>query len=65
MKLPEKQFSVLAMLASGRRDDQIAESMMVKSSAVRATIHRAVKTLGARTRCEAVAIYVRRYQKDG
>lgn len=62
MKLTEKQFKVMAMLADGKRDDQIAESMMRTTDAVRATIYRAVQTLGAKTRCHAVAIYVKRYE---
>ena len=65
MKIPAKQYQALTLLSEGERDKRIAVKMNLKPSAVRATIHRAVKTVGAKTRCHAIALFVKKHQGDG
>jgi DNA-binding NarL/FixJ family response regulator len=49
----------LALLADGMRDADIAGELHLSESAVRKLIQRTVRALGARTRCQAVAIAAR------
>jgi DNA-binding NarL/FixJ family response regulator len=52
-----RQERIIRLLAAGKRDKQIAGELKVSEGAVRAAINRTVASLGARTRCEAVALY--------
>jgi DNA-binding NarL/FixJ family response regulator len=54
--LPEPAQEVLALLAEGLRDAEIARRLNVSESAVRKLVQRTVQALGARTRAQAVAI---------
>jgi DNA-binding NarL/FixJ family response regulator len=51
---------VLALLAEGKRDAEIALILSLSESAVRKLVQRTVRAVGARTRCQAVAIAARR-----
>jgi DNA-binding NarL/FixJ family response regulator len=50
---------VLALLAAGMRDAEIARELSISESAVRKLVQRTVRALGARTRSQAVAIVAR------
>jgi DNA-binding NarL/FixJ family response regulator len=49
----------LELLADGMRDAEIAHELHLSESAVRKLVQRAVRSVGARTRCQAVAIAAR------
>jgi DNA-binding NarL/FixJ family response regulator len=49
----------LGLLAGGMRDAEIARELHLSESAVRKLIQRTVRAVGARTRCQAVAIAAR------
>jgi DNA-binding CsgD family transcriptional regulator len=49
----------LVLLAQGKRDAEIARELSLSESAVRKLIQRTVRSVGARTRCQAVAITAR------
>jgi DNA-binding CsgD family transcriptional regulator len=49
----------LVLLAQGKRDAEIARELSLSESAVRKLIQRTVRAVGARTRCQAVAITAR------
>jgi DNA-binding NarL/FixJ family response regulator len=57
--LDEPGRQVLGLLAAGRRDAEIAAELHISESAVRKLVQRTVRRIGARTRCEAVAILAR------
>lgn len=50
---------VLALLAEGMRDAEIARELSLSESAARKLVQRTVRSVGARTRCQAVAIVAR------
>jgi DNA-binding NarL/FixJ family response regulator len=52
----------LVLLADGQRDADIARALNLSESAVHKLVQRAVRDLGARTRCQAVALAARRGQ---
>lgn len=58
-RLGEDGRRALTMLASGQRDADIARKLNLSESAVRKLVQRTVRAMGARTRCEAVAIATR------
>jgi DNA-binding NarL/FixJ family response regulator len=58
-ELGDQAGRALRLLAAGRRDAEIAQELELTEGAVRKLIQRAVKRSGARTRCEAVAAFVR------
>jgi DNA-binding NarL/FixJ family response regulator len=49
----------LELLAEGMRDAEIATRLNISESAVRKLVQRTVRALGARTRCQAVAVAAR------
>jgi DNA-binding NarL/FixJ family response regulator len=49
----------LGLLAEGMRDAEIARELNLSESAVRKLVQRAVRAVGARTRCQAVALAAR------
>jgi DNA-binding NarL/FixJ family response regulator len=49
----------LALLAEGMRDAEIARELNLSESAVRKLVQRTVRAVGARTRCQAVALAAR------
>jgi DNA-binding NarL/FixJ family response regulator len=49
----------LALLAGGMRDAEIARELNLSESAVRKLVQRTVRAVGARTRCQAVALAAR------
>jgi len=49
----------LELLAEGLRDAEIARRLNLSESAVRKLIQRTVRQVGARTRCQAIAVAVR------
>jgi DNA-binding NarL/FixJ family response regulator len=51
--------TALMLLAEGRRDADIALELNLSESAVRKLVQRTVHSVGARTRCQAVAIAAR------
>jgi DNA-binding NarL/FixJ family response regulator len=57
--LLETPRQVLALLAAGMRDAEIARELNLSESAVRKLVQRTVRSVGARTRCQAVAIAAR------
>jgi DNA-binding CsgD family transcriptional regulator len=52
----------LVLLAQGKRDAEIARELSLSESAVRKLVQRTVRSVGARTRCQAVAITARNGQ---
>jgi len=57
--LGEPAQRALELLAEGMRDAEIALELNLSESAVRKLIQRTVRRVGARTRCQAVAVAVR------
>jgi DNA-binding NarL/FixJ family response regulator len=57
--LHEPARKALMLLAEGRRDADIARELNLSESAVRKLVQRTVHSVGARTRCQAVAIAAR------
>ncbi len=57
--LPEASRRVLALLAQGMRDAEMARELSLSESAVRKLVQRTLRSVGARTRCQAVAIAAR------
>jgi DNA-binding CsgD family transcriptional regulator len=57
--IPEPGRRVLALLAQGMRDAEIARELNLSESAVRKLVQRTVRIVGARTRSQAVAIAAR------
>jgi DNA-binding NarL/FixJ family response regulator len=57
--LGEQSRRVLALLADGQRDAEMARELNLSESAVRKLVQRTVHAMGARTRCHAVAIAAR------
>jgi DNA-binding CsgD family transcriptional regulator len=49
----------LVLLAQGKRDAEIARELSLSESAVRKLIQRTVRSVGGRTRCQAIAITAR------
>ena len=49
----------LVLLAQGKRDAEIAPELSLSESGVRKLVQRTVRSVGARTRCQAVAITAR------
>jgi DNA-binding CsgD family transcriptional regulator len=62
--LPESARRVLELLSQGMRDAEIALELNLSESAVRKLVQRTVRAVGARTRCQAVAIATRTGQLD-
>lgn len=58
-KLVDREYEILDLLSKGKRDKQIAAYMEVSQPTLRVAIQRACDKLGARTRCEAIALYLR------
>ena len=58
-RLDEQARKALAMLADGQRDAEIARELNLSESAVRKLVQRTVHGIGARTRCQAVALAAR------
>lgn len=59
VSLSEMAQRALELLAEGMRDAEIARQLNLSESAVRKLVQRTVRSLGARTRCQAVAIAAR------
>jgi DNA-binding NarL/FixJ family response regulator len=57
--LAESSRRVLELLSQGMRDAEIALELNLSESAVRKLVQRTVRAVGARTRCQAVAIAAR------
>jgi DNA-binding NarL/FixJ family response regulator len=57
--LSEPARRALALLGEGMRDAEIAGHLHLSESAVRKLIQRTVRSVGARTRCQAIAIVTR------
>jgi DNA-binding NarL/FixJ family response regulator len=57
--LSEPARRVVMLLAEGMRDAEMAQDLNLSKSAVRKLVQRTVHCMGARTRCEAVAIAAR------
>jgi DNA-binding NarL/FixJ family response regulator len=57
--LGEPAQRALELLADGLRDAEIALELNLSESAVRKLIQRTVRRVGARTRCQAIAVVVR------
>jgi DNA-binding NarL/FixJ family response regulator len=57
--LGDRAQRALALLADGLRDAEIAHHLSLSESAVRKLIQRAVRSSGARTRCQAIAAAIR------
>jgi hypothetical protein len=57
--LTDPAWRALALLAAGMRDAEIARELYLSESAVRKLVQRTMRSLGARTRCQAVAIAAR------
>jgi DNA-binding NarL/FixJ family response regulator len=57
--LSESARRALVLLAEGKRDAEIARELNLSESAVRKLVQRTVRSVGARTRCQAVAIAAR------
>jgi DNA-binding NarL/FixJ family response regulator len=57
--LGEPARRALALLAAGQRDAEMAHELNLSESAVRKLVQRTVHGMGARTRCQAVAIAAR------
>jgi DNA-binding NarL/FixJ family response regulator len=55
----------LELLSDGKRDAEIAGELHLSESAVRKMIQRTVRAVGARTRCQAVAIVARDLRANG
>jgi DNA-binding NarL/FixJ family response regulator len=62
--LPDSARRVLELLSDGMRDAEIALELNLSESAVRKLVQRTVRAVGARTRCQAVAIAARTGQLD-
>lgn len=62
--LPDSARRVLELLSEGMRDAEIALELNLSESAVRKLVQRTVRAVGARTRCQAVAIAARTGQLD-
>jgi DNA-binding NarL/FixJ family response regulator len=62
--LPEPARRVLALLAEGMRDAEIARELHISESAVRKLVQRTVQGVGARTRYQAVAMLARGLSSD-
>ena len=60
--LDEQARRVLTLLADGQRDAEMARELSLSESAVRKLVQRTVHGIGARTRCQAVAIATRNGQ---
>ena len=60
----ERQERILQLLAEGRRDKQIAHELQISDTWVRVSIKRVVEELGAKTRCHAVALYLKSQNWD-
>ncbi|MEA2348243.1 MAG: hypothetical protein QOG62_2030 [Thermoleophilaceae bacterium] len=54
----ERAIHVLSALAEGKRDGEIALDLGITEAAARKVAQRAVQAIGARTRCQAVAMAV-------
>jgi DNA-binding NarL/FixJ family response regulator len=54
----------LELLADGMRDAEIARELHLSESAVRKLIQRTVRSVGAHTRCQAVAIAARGHHRN-
>jgi DNA-binding NarL/FixJ family response regulator len=57
--LSEPARRVLSLLAAGMRDAEIARQLNLSESSVRKLVQRTVRAVGARTRCQAIAIVAR------
>lgn len=62
--LSEPARRALALLAEGMRDAEIARELNLSESAVRKLVQRTVRAVGARTRCQAVAVAARSGQLE-
>jgi DNA-binding NarL/FixJ family response regulator len=62
--LSETARRALVLLAEGMRDAEIARELNLSESAVRKLVQRTVRAVGARTRCQAVAIVARAGQLE-
>lgn len=60
MALTPHQARVLALLSHGLHDKQVARAMRISTDTVGYHLQRAKRTLGARSRTQAVAIAIRR-----
>lgn len=58
--LTEADLALLERLASGEKDKKMAGELGISQSALTRRIERAADILGAKTRCQAVAMYVRK-----
>ena len=64
MELAEREREVMALVASGRQTDEMAERLFVAPETVKSHVHNAMSKLGARTRAHAVAIALMTAQID-
>jgi DNA-binding NarL/FixJ family response regulator len=63
-KLSNRDQEILDLLARGKRDKQIAAYFEVDQGTLRVAIQRVCASLGAKTRCQAVAKYVKDQKAD-
>jgi DNA-binding CsgD family transcriptional regulator len=64
LELSEREKEAFRLLAEGKRDRQIAKALGVPLGTVSVTILRGCERLGAKTRCQAVAMLVEEKLKE-
>lgn len=63
-ELSEREREAFRLLAEGKRDRQIAKALGVPLGTLSAAIYRGCEILGAKTRCQAVAMLVEEKLKE-
>jgi len=58
LKLSPDEFQILGLMAEGKRDNAISAELGVKPGALRVRVTRICDKLDAKTRTQAVAMYV-------
>ena len=61
-RLTERERSVLALLASGKSNKEIARALFITPHTAKAHVSRILHKLGVETRTEAAVLYVRTEQ---
>lgn len=64
LELSEREREAFRLLAQGKRDRQIAKALGIPLGTVSASIFRACEILGAKTRCQAIAMLVEEKLKE-
>lgn len=57
--ISDRRAQILKMLSEGKRDKQIADELHLSQNSIRVNIKRAVEEIGAKTRCHAVALFLK------